>query len=373
MATTGSGIWPGAPCDAPLEYADDGPLTLRAASDLKQTDVLPVLDVPLGSGRNVVYCSTIQIVWDNLRDTFEVDSLQFAEARPLATKLNAERFPRGALSSECYVALAGRSADGIRNRFVAARQEKFPNAALPAPQPVTGLALEAYCYLQKRLPFRVKFQRLDDPLPFQAPEGVRPVRSWGLPAEPEVPLARPESGTLENPRSQVTILDYVDDQDFVLEVKTLSDPIVLAKVTPQATLAETWRVVAERVRLRRTRGLRAGLFHNEPFVVPQVALFVERDYGELTGTLVENVGGGLPLAVAKQYIRFQLDESGARLESEAIAQLVGIDDDPDRPPERPRQFVFDRPFLLALRQPKAEVPYFVLWVGNTELLIAAAQ
>jgi hypothetical protein len=77
LATTGAGFWPGAPCDAPLEYADDVPLTLRSASTLKQTDVLPVLDAPLGGGRNLVYCSTFQIVWDSLRDTLGVDALEF--------------------------------------------------------------------------------------------------------------------------------------------------------------------------------------------------------------------------------------------------------------------------------------------------------
>jgi hypothetical protein len=111
--------------------------------------------------------------------------------------------------------------------------------------------------------------------------------------------------------------------------------------------------------------------YDEPLVVPQVALFVERNYGELTGVPVENLEGGLPLQAARQYPRFQLDESGAALEAEAIAQFVGIDDAPDRPPDRPRKFVFDRPFLMALRQPNAQVPYFVLWVGNTELLIPA--
>ena len=81
------------------------------------------------------------------------------------------------------------------------------------------------------------------------------------------------------------------------------------------------------------------------------------------------------LVVAKQYIRFQLDESDAVLESEARAMFAAIGDEPepDRPPDRPRQFVFDRPFLLALRQPKAEEPYFVTWIGNLELLCPESE
>ena len=373
IVTTGSGLWPGAPCDTPIEYADDRSITLRHASQLSQTDVMPVLDVPLTAGRNLVYCSTFQIAWDDLRDTLGVASLQFHESRPLATKLNARRFPREALSSECYVALAGRTSENVCSRFAAARQQRFPNATLPPSQPFSGPALEAYCYLQKRLPFKIKFNKLDEPLQFQTPQGVRPVRSWGRQAGQEPFTARPPSDAFEDPSTQVRILHYVDDQDFIVEVQTLSDSILLAKVPPLTTLDETWQMVAERVRNRRIQGMRAALFNNEPFVVPQVALFVERDYDELKGVPVDNVAGGLPLHVAKQYIRFQLDESGAVLESEARAMHVGIDDDPDRPPDRPRQFVFDRPFLLALRQPKSEEPYFVMWIGNVELLVVAGD
>jgi hypothetical protein len=80
----------------------------------------------------------------------------------------------------------------------------------------------------------------------------------------------------------------------------------------------------------------------------------------------------LPFGAAKQYIKFQLDESGARLESLAEGKFFALDDeDQDRPPERPRQFIFDRPFLLALQQRNAEFPYFVLWIANAELLIPA--
>lgn len=71
-----------------------------------------------------------------------------------------------------------------------------------------------------------------------------------------------------------------------------------------------------------------------------------------------------------QYIKFQLDESGAALESRAeivTVKLASVNTSPDSP----RQFLFDRPLLLALRQADAEAPCFLLWVANTELVAAA--
>jgi hypothetical protein len=101
-----------------------------------------------------------------------------------------------------------------------------------------------------------------------------------------------------------------------------------------------------------------------------IATFVERNYSELLGIPIANAAASLPLGAARQYVKFQLDESGARLESEGRAAVVSLD---DREPDRPRRFLFDRPFLLALQEPDSEAPYFLLWIANAELLIPADE
>ena len=37
-------------------------------------------------------------------------------------------------------------------------------------------------------------------------------------------------------------------------------------------------------------------------------------------------------------------------------------------PGKPRQLVFDKPFLILLQRGDAQQPYFALWVDNAELL-----
>lgn len=68
---------------------------------------------------------------------------------------------------------------------------------------------------------------------------------------------------------------------------------------------------------------------------------------------------------AVQLIRFQLDDSGAILESDAAVVMLNGDE----PPPEPRRFVFDRPFLLYLQQRQAKQPYFVMWVENPDVLV----
>ena len=62
-------------------------------------------------------------------------------------------------------------------------------------------------------------------------------------------------------------------------------------------------------------------------------------------------------------LRFRLDERGAILKSEAAIAAVLPE------PEKPRQFIFDKPFLILLERKDAAQPYFALWVDNPELLV----
>jgi hypothetical protein len=66
-----------------------------------------------------------------------------------------------------------------------------------------------------------------------------------------------------------------------------------------------------------------------------------------------------------QSTRFLLNESGARLESEA---WIAVSNGDPPPPPKPRHFVFDKPFLIYLRELQAEQPYLAIWVENSEVL-----
>ena len=68
---------------------------------------------------------------------------------------------------------------------------------------------------------------------------------------------------------------------------------------------------------------------------------------------------GIPVVEAMQTIEFRLDRSGAMLESEALVAIAAI----------PRNFVFNRPFLISMKKRDADRPFFVMWVDNAELLV----
>ena len=68
-------------------------------------------------------------------------------------------------------------------------------------------------------------------------------------------------------------------------------------------------------------------------------------------------------------IRFRLDEAGASLRSFAYS-YSSLEDEEEK---LPREFIFDRPFLLYVHKRHSANPYFAMWVENTELLEIASN
>ncbi len=319
---------------------------LALAASFAKTDVLPFTTGKIKPGRNYVYCATAQLAWDKWRDQRGVDSIHLAGCDEFCRHLNADRFPIKDLSPNHYVAIAG------DNIWPQARQElrrKFSRASVNIPSNhQNGMAL--FAYLAKNLPFKEKFGVQEEPVRFSSSAGKFEVASFGIEeaSDDDVDLFQ----------DQVKVLDYRSHDDFVIQLNTETDVMILAKVERLDTLQET----IEAVRARETAPypLRS-LKLDDKLMVPMLAISVDRSYPELEGDLV----------ACRQIIRFLLNESGARIESTFQGTLLaeGMEFDP----KRPRVMVFDRPFLTYIKERQASQPYFAMWVENLEVMSAFIQ
>lgn len=167
---------------------------------------------------------------------------------------------------------------------------------------------------------------------------------------------------------QISILDYRTPDDFVIELKTKAkgDQIILAKTQPRQTLAMTLAEIQGR--MNRSKPHEANL--GDVLKVPRLNFDITRRYREIENLhlLVTNpqVGKDLALLSAVQNIRFQMDEEGVRLRSEAH---LALGCSALRHPMAHHVMVFDKPFLILMRRTGASSPYFALWVGNPDILV----
>ena len=334
---------------------------LLVATDrqLSATAVTPHVQQRILSGQNLLWCGTFQLAWNETAGLIG-EELHFAPEPPMVAELNRGAFTRDDLDAESYGALAGFVGDGIFGKIDRALAETFKGQARPHYLPPRELTprpqdIVAYCYLFKHMEFAVPFEDLPAPLRFAGAD----VASFGM----------REYKTGHRPMyDQVRILDYRDEDDFVIEVLTKSkgDRLILAKTAPAETLAGAIADVQGRIRADSVAAMSAA----DVLVVPKFNFDVTREYRELLGLhlVAKNpaVAEDLLILAALQNIRFQMDEKGVRLRSESHISL-GCSAAATPVPEH--VMIFDKPFLVLMQRADRTLPYFALWVDNAELMV----
>jgi hypothetical protein len=362
LGLAGNSMADPAPASHDSAFSDAG-LFKADASTLKDTHLVAHPATALDPATNVIWCGTMQLCW-NEAIKLVGEKLQFTTPSPVAKLLNRENFTGADLDPSSYVAIADFEKNHVEDEIRAALQKTFGGAASPelippAPAHPGPDDFVAYSYLFKNLAFANVFSD-QVTLDFQD----KPVECFGF------------DGTYKmgDARSQVTICDYQSDDDFVVRIATKSpqDELILAKVKPGATLAKTIATALQRT----DHGTGVALGDDDTMAVPKLNFDLRRDFAELEGLVLKpgpaaRVKDPLVISKAEQLVRFQLNEKGAILKSEATMVMTATAMAPQyQPPVR--HLEFNGPFLLMLRQKGASQPYLAIWIGNTTLLQSKA-
>jgi len=220
-------------------FSNDHLLRTRA-SDLTSTIVSPHLETPLNTGKNMVWCSTFQLAWNKACELIGED-IHFYQEPSMVEILNKRAANESDIDTMSYIAVAGHIRDGILSNIKTELSHKFKGASSPQLIP-NGVGLRpqdivAYSYLFKNLEFPKKFERLDKPIKFEQSK----VSCFGI--------GEKFKGGHVQMLSQVSILDYKDRDDFIIELKTSSpiDQVFLIKTTPTDTLKTCVNHVLKRI------------------------------------------------------------------------------------------------------------------------------
>jgi len=283
-----------------------------------------------------------------------------------ARQLNQQLLGNDDVSSGSYVAEAGVLSQELIERINRGILEKFGDRggeSFKMTPPTNGeRTIIAYAYLQKNLEFRNEFEKLTAPLLFQDSSGSEAsVAAFGI-----------EKFSYSNHRheklqGQVSVYDYRNDNDFILSLRSKSDDdeIIVAKVKPEKNLLDTYQTVSKRI----DTGKKTEIWEDESLKIPKINFDLNFSFSELEGKQLLNSGWeGWTIAKALQDTRFKLDEKGAVLKSRAIFMAMK-GEAPAPGNSKPRMFIFDKPFLIYMKQKIGKYPYFVLWINNPELML----
>jgi len=315
------------------------------ADDLQQTTVTSYLQKKITKGKNLIFCSTMQLAWNVLWDGLIKEPIKLSGTPEIQTMLNQRLTNKEDISDDAYIAMVGFEADGIVQKIDEALLKKFNNkkgCSIKLNDPSDFLA---YAYLFKSLEFKNKFEDLNaSPIFFNK---TTKVETFGI-KQYSYEIAK-----------QVKILHYNNDDDFILklESKSQNDEIILAKIEPKETLLSTVDYVFEQIKNKKTIIVEKG----DILKIPKFDFDIFKKYSELINRdfLNKNFVGYF-IAKAFQGIKFKLDEKGVVLVS--YAGMTGIT-------SVGKHLIFDKPFLFCLKEKNGKYPYFAMWVDNAELML----
>jgi hypothetical protein len=322
------------------------------------TKIVAHLCEQLIPSENQVYCSTMQLAWNELSEyvggeiTFDTNNRGTKTALTLR-ELNKKSFRKEHLDEESYLAVAGLVSDGILSRIQKGLQGKFRDTTKIDFSRVCPTDIIAYAYLLKNLMFLQKFDEIED-LSFSGMSCgcTVPVKAFGTVVRKDSP---------HKLLNQVRVLHYNDPTEFTLSFKTQSEDImIMAMLKPESTLEETLAAV--------NIGAPEHLIEKDKLKIPKLSFDLEHRFSELQNrqVLINGIVSDRFIAEAIQLIKFELNEFGAKLRSEAAITMRKM---AAFIPAKPREFIYDKPFLIYLKHHEDAPPYFVAWVGDTDFMV----
>ena len=262
-----------------------------------------------------------------------------------------------------YYAVAGSAAEGIVGRMTEDMAEQFPGVTLPDFN-VIPESLLAYAYLKAEIAFKTPY--FDQQGTFTDATGNKTeVGGFGL--------FEGSNEVNEELAEQVEVLytsrkdgesSWMELEYYALDLCRFSKPcqVIVAQVPWRDNLQHVVNDLLARIERWEVRDIERKFHSTDQIFVPNVNYNLTHEFRELIGPgkAILNPGfEGYFIAAAFQRIKFKLDKSGALLVSDAA---ICVDK------ACPREFLFDRPFLVMLRKRGAASPFFVMWVDNAELL-----
>ena len=303
--------------------------------------------------KNYIWCSTIQIAWNDLCKKIGED-IHADKETPDFKKMNRRTYKKEDIDPASYFVMEGYNHDIDRKKMIKEMEDKFGNDFYPgfidtsldnhAPD-----AFIVYAHLKKTLTFEYPFTRdVDSGLTFL---GTR-VESFN-----------PNHSKLAYNKliSQIKVYSYKNDDDFIigLNSKSKNDMIILAKIKPRKTLEATSTYVLSKI-----TGSGNDFKPDDVFNAPAIGFDFNWFYPEFEDKILKvrnKKFNNLPMIIHHKII-FTLNGKGAGLES--IDEAVVVTEEEI---EKPRNFIFDEPFLVMMKERKSKRPYFSMWVGNPEL------
>ena len=351
---------------------DDEKFDNNEKSTIKENEDLLVVPTMLDEIKNdSVYCPTFQIVWNELSDYFcdgkKVEMLNGTNS--LIENLNERTFEKTDLSDDYYYVKVGKSVLSVKKEIEDGIKDKFNETSDILDMVAWGDdsgedfnidAYEKYVFysmLKREFSFNEPFDVINENGIFK---DFTNVKYFGINSDSDSKL-----------RDQVDVLFYEDYNNHSVLLNTKQgDEVILLRVSDNSfkNFDEVYKYLE--IKTNEFEGEREFV-KDDDLTVPNIKFDVLKKYNELIGkTFNSNEGVTREISDALQTIRFEIDNEGGKIKSEAI---IAVKMSAIILPREKRNFSYDDTFYLMLRENGKNKPYFMVRVDNIELFQETAE
>jgi len=296
---------------------------------------------------NYVWGGAMNLAWNELNENILKEKLQLNTddkiALEMALKLNNAPFSKSDLDEESYYIKSGYGQSTV-DEINRESKKKFPSKSFgDLEMNLAPRNIISYAYFLKEVEYETKFEK--DTALFNG-QKVK-----GFIADNKAQ------------RENVKIIKYENDDKFIikLQLKDKSDELILAKGYDMKNPQD----IVNEINTNNKQYL-STIGESDRFKAPKLHLDHHRDYVELINKYLANKGFETYfIAQMFENIKFDMDEKGARVENEAV---IVIEESAMMEPEKPKNFILNKPYWVVMKRADSQNPYFILGVNNVELM-----
>ena len=296
-----------------------------------------------------MWVGTFQLVWNELCDKIVKGPVEFVNGNPpIADELNKKEFTKEMLSEKSYYIACDKKSPALKRKIERDIWRKFREKSDILDKfdwKKTKDSYFIYTMLVKNFEFVTPFTKLAN-APFDSSSDK--YKFFGV-----------KASSPKNQKNNIKVLFHNSNDEYAVSLKTKNnEDVILYRTDADDSFKNIYKKIEKNTKPNER-------FEDEDSLkVPFIKIDKEFSYDELTGQEIKNTDR-LYIAKALQTVKFDMDNKGGKLKSEAAMDIMKM----SLPLPPPRRFDFDKKFYLFMKESDKNQPYFALKVQNPDYLV----
>lgn len=305
------------------------------------SDIDVVLSLEDDISSDSVWCGTMNLLWNDFMQTLG-DDISFESESFILEHLNKGTFTSTNLDENSFYKAIGAPTLDFKKEIEKNIKEKFQETSDILDQFTWNGSTDEY-FFYTMLKKEFSFSKAFDDLKKGNFGETKNISFFGI-----------SSDTNEEVLNQVDVLYYFDESSYAVRLKTTGeDEIYLIRDSQMNSFFDIYQAMKEK------EGYYKGdktFTKFDTLKVPNLNLKTKKELKELEE--ITFLANKKPYKISKavQMIQFELDKKGGKIKSESAMEVNRVSFEGVQVPSR--NFSFDQPFVLFLKERKSDYPYF---------------